>query len=525
MRKFKIRFRKFIIGWFIPERIRRIIVRLLDISHKDLKRWCYQHLSGNIHASDILDADAKSRLWLSLQAEVRVGVIIRKNTVFSLKETNGDWIQFGVGTPREDWPDIKIFLDGQQKANLPSMEEDCWHNLRMPIKGAKELKIEMAGTREVFVSDPVVSYNENKNPKNIICIVLDCLAPEMITPEHTPYINRFFESGITCHQVYSQADWTLPAFSSMLTGLYPSRHATVFNSVLDEKILTLPELLKRAGYRTFGYASHLRFSPAYGHAKGFERFVSRPMFLGRGNNHAKGIHETIQHLEAHKDESNFIFMHIFDTHRPFKHPSYLMDRLKNNLDDQYAKLKEVDLSLQALFSYIEEQPWAKEVTVICTADHGKLMKQKDKRLLLDRAVSIPLKVRGPHIQAGSSEDFIEGSVDLLPSLLHIANVEDVPVIDGRVWPFLGGDKREDLFSESIYLSGYEACFRNENFSYHFKCGYNEDKQKIDLQREEPIVVFKRSAGREIEEDQDISEEERERIRLKFLDKIRGHLFE
>ena len=164
-----------------------------------------------------------------------------------------------------------------------------------------------------------------KQKKNIICIVLDGLTSELFNEKLTPNICKFFSDGVTCTQAFSQGDWTLPAFSSMLTGLYPTNHGVVnpneFDSALDGYTKTLPEILKNNGFRTFGYSSHLRFSPAYGHAKGFERFFFN--LRDNDNFYFKQINEVSQHLFAHKEESNFLFLHFFDTHPPFTPSGYL----------------------------------------------------------------------------------------------------------------------------------------------------------------------------------------------------------
>ena len=97
-------------------------------------------------------------------------------------------------------------------------------------------------------------------------------------------------------------------------------------------------------------------------------------------------------------------------------------------------------------------------------------------------------------------------------------------VDGRVWPFLGEEKREEVYSECLIETDYEASFRDQEYSYHFKCGYNRPIHEIDLTKEEPILVYKRKNGKITYEEQSISDQEREQLRSKFLDRIRGYVY-
>jgi len=144
-----------------------------------------------------------------------------------------------------------------------------------------------------------------KDKKNIICIVLDGVSRHSMVD--APNTNRFFENGVICEKAYTQAYWTLPAFSSMLTGLYPLNHG-ILGSEDRIKVKILPEYLLENGFRTFAYSSHKRFIPIYGHAKGFERFIFRS--TNQEHYYPTAINEVILHLEKHKNESNFILLYF-----------------------------------------------------------------------------------------------------------------------------------------------------------------------------------------------------------------------
>jgi arylsulfatase A-like enzyme len=354
---------------------------------------------------------------------------------------------------------------------------------------------------------------------------------------NTPKINNFFSDGIICGQVYSQGDWTLPAFSSMLTGVYPIKHG-VYNPRVNEKVLppnlkTLPELLNKSGYRTFCYSSHSRFSPAYGHARGFERFLykkssllhdpNKPMESYHNiDNYTQIITETITHLEAHKGDNNFVFIHFFDTHHPywpfnyFQHLSMDLFRdyypSKSNVQDngrgkeEYnafitslinSKLREVDLALDQLFSYCKKQNWYDNAYFILSADHGEKALLEDEGLLLSQSrVNIPLNVRGPDIKSARDHSLIEGNNDLFASLLHLGQVQSPSNTDGIIWPFIGGQKRNQVLSESLFVDKYQASIRTESHHYNWNAPFNQISMKINADESDKLKIYKRSNGKD-----------------------------
>ncbi len=66
----------------------------------------------------------------------------------------------------------------------------------------------------------------------ILLIVWDGLWPDMISPEHTPYLAQMAEEGVFCsasHAVFPTA--TRINSASLSTGCYPHRHGLVDNEL------------------------------------------------------------------------------------------------------------------------------------------------------------------------------------------------------------------------------------------------------------------------------------------------------
>jgi hypothetical protein len=537
---------KYIVDQLLPSALKEYFYRLKwGQDKKWLNRWKITPIdTGLHHIENFKNCNAK-KYWLQLRGEVRAGIIIDGKIGFAVdcEKSSYEYIQIGLGAIKNSGVNsIKVFLDDVLCGHINDVSDDAWHDLRLKLDdvgNSCNIRIESLGIKNLYVSHPILIRKKQTDiskklgkPQNIICLIADSINYKSLKSfgsEVTPNLHKFFENGMSCNQAFTQADWTLPAFSSMLTGLYVFRHGVCHpgpnDFSLEKDIQTLPELLLKQGYRTYAYSSHNRFSPAYGQAKGFERFIFKP-FSGEFSYMA--IQDVIFHLDAHKDEPNFILMHVFDVHPPYKPSSYLKENLMKpfrdddlfskvgggcndsqlgNLEDEVkTKLKEFDVSISNLFSYLEKNNMVDDTLVIFTSDHGVSYEGKGKPRLIDERIHVPLLVRGPGIPKGEEDSLVECSVDLLPSILYCANIDIPDDIDGRVWPFLGGNARDKVFSESLFLDKYSAVIKDSESCYHFSYPYDADKRYIDLKKRNAIISYKCQNFFDVEEDVGIDKE-------------------
>ena len=514
-----------ILEWIVPYKG----VNYLDYILKKLlfkmyfKHWGHEQVDTNLHALPYFALSNKKSYWLSINKESRPGIIIDKEVVLpvDVHEESLDWIQLGVAA-KEEVDKVEFFANDILIGVTNALPTDRWIDIRLNVKtlsGQINLKIIPSGKSRIFCSHPLldkkIHTNVKKNtPQNIICIIVDGIRPESLPNEVTPNINNFFDSGVTCSQAYTQGDWTLPAFSSILSGLYPSKHGvfnpTAYEIPMPESIEMLPNLLRENGFRTFAYSNNKRFTPPLGHAKGFERFICRTITLGEF--YAQQISEAIMHLEAHKSENNFVLLHFFDSHIPFEPFGYLTNTLmEENRDynarrkliacesmEQYAdymenrlssKLYELDIALNMLFSYCRDQSWFEESNVILSSDHAFPFTKKDKPLLLENRIRVPLKVKGPSIIKKYEDSLIAANVDLYASILKIAGISHPNNIDGRCWPFIEGEKRQEVFSEAFYSNKYSASIRDESYAYHFECLFHHKFNEVFYDKKNQLLFI------------------------------------
>ena len=123
---------------------------------------------------------------------------------------------------------------------------------------------------------------------HVLCVVLDTARADALEPYgapsgSTPTIADLAARGTSLPEAFAAACWTLPSHASMFTGLLP-RAAGLARApggkphgarpVLEShRDRLLPEVLRRAGYRTAAVSSNLWITERSGFATGFDEFV------------------------------------------------------------------------------------------------------------------------------------------------------------------------------------------------------------------------------------------------------------
>jgi N-acetylglucosamine-6-sulfatase len=98
--------------------------------------------------------------------------------------------------------------------------------------------------------------------------------------------------------------------------------------------------------------------------------------------------------------------------------------------------------------------------LIFTSDNGYQMGlhgiKVTKFIPYTEAHEVPLVVRGPGVPAGASFDELIANIDIAPTVLDLAGVEEPGWMDGRSFePFLGGDAPE-AWRDSLLIEGVKS---------------------------------------------------------------------
>ena len=126
---------------------------------------------------------------------------------------------------------------------------------------------------------------------NVILIVMDTVRADHLSlygyeRETSPNLTELARDSVVYRHAFSSSDYTLPSLGSLFTGRLPTGHGAhtedprlnagrvVGEMTLSTRMLTLPEILSGAGYRTAAVvANHGLLSPRYNLDQGFDLYV------------------------------------------------------------------------------------------------------------------------------------------------------------------------------------------------------------------------------------------------------------
>ena len=130
---------------------------------------------------------------------------------------------------------------------------------------------------------------------NVIVIVVDTLRADHLpsygyAQGHTPNLDAFADDSIRFEQAFSNASWTRPSFASIMSGRYPSSHATMAKSEsLPDAVTTMAEAFAAGGYETHGIVTNYNVGPYFNFQQGFDayEYLSPDFVLGADDTAAK----------------------------------------------------------------------------------------------------------------------------------------------------------------------------------------------------------------------------------------------
>jgi arylsulfatase A-like enzyme len=335
----------------------------------------------------------------------------------------------------------------------------------------------------VVVATPRVEpAHEAPKGWNVLLMASDTLRADRLSAygygrPTSPNLERLAKSGIRFAQTRSQAPWTLPSFSSIMSSLPPSEHGAGRGgrdewTPLEPGVTTLAGVLARVGYETVGITANHLISPDYGLDQGFESYAV-PAALEWQKIGLESVSLdaplVVDFLEGHTNSPFLLFWHMMDPHLPyttppeiralFTDPKYdgrfagpdpivpfqvldprpgrrwftqegppkpppLTDADKQFVSDYYdAEIGEIDRAIGTVLDTLERTGMADRTIVVMTADHGEGLGEHGHYhhgyTLFEDQIHIPWIVRVPGGGAGVVRDEPVASIDVAPTLLGL----------------------------------------------------------------------------------------------------------
>ena len=384
---------------------------------------------------------------------------------------------------------------------------------------------------------------QSDSKPNIIVILVDDLGYGDLSIQggkdiHTPNIDKLFEKGMHFRNFYANCTVCSPTRASLITGRYPDMvgvpgvirtHEDDNWGYLKEDVTTLPELLKKAGYKTAIIGKwHLGLeSPNLPNERGFDFFHG---FLGdmmddywthlrHGNNymrlndqvvdpkgHATDVFTewAIDYLKNQKENDSpfFLYLAYNAPHFPIQPPEDWLDKVKKRekgISEKRAKnvalVEHLDNGIGKVLNSLVELNLDKNTLIIFSSDNGGHLPsgasngnlRGGKQDMYEGGIKVPTCfVWDGKIQPQSESYNLGLTMDILPTLCEITGVKIESKIDGiSLYKSLIGEE-QDSNSRSVYF------MRREGGSYAGMCYYAIRQGPYKLMQNtpfEPLELF------------------------------------
>lgn len=295
---------------------------------------------------------------------------------------------------------------------------------------------------------------------NVVLVIIDTLRADHLGcygyhRDTSPGLDSLAGEGMRWSRVQGQSSWTLPAVTTILTGLSPRAHGARLNVpertmwTASPRTPTAVTLLDDAGYRTLGLFNVVLLSERMGFHRGFDRFHCNRQGHGMAGSSVDRAVEWLRQ-EAEREEPFLLVLHLFDPHSPYDPPrswdtlyaaspagdtawsftrggavadTSRRERLENLYDGEIAW---TDAQLSRLWEELRRLGLGEETLVLVTSDHGEEFLEhgyvEHGRTLYQEITRVPMIVSGPGVPSDSVGGRVVSHLDLLPTILAAAGV-------------------------------------------------------------------------------------------------------
>lgn len=247
---------------------------------------------------------------------------------------------------------------------------------------------------------------------SILVITLDTTRADAVGPEargvKTPAIDAVAARGLRFRQAYASVPETLPAHTTMWTGLYPAGHGVHENArSVPARHEFAAQKLAAAGYRTAAFVSSFVLARRFGIARGFEVYDDE-MPKGSAERSARDTTERALAALAAPPAGGvrplLMWVHYFDPHAPYAPPEPWKSRYAES--PYLGEVAAMDEQIGRLVTAFERHAPGPHAVLI-VADHGEGLGEHGEathgHLLYQGTMHVPLIVAGPGVAPGTSD--------------------------------------------------------------------------------------------------------------------------
>ncbi|MCZ6465311.1 MAG: sulfatase [Proteobacteria bacterium] len=380
-------------------------------------------------------------------------------------------LSFGLGILNAGVPvDFRVSLIAAGEATEIFRRQvdagDRWSDARVDLSQwagqAVELRLEVEGGpgQVAFWSSPLLA-GAPAEPFNIVVILEDALRAQSLSlyghrRETSPERERFARRGVVFEYAIAQATKTRPSCPSFMTSLYPTATGVwQFTERLDDRFLTLAEILRQQGYWTGSFVQNSNAGPAAGLHQGYDQLFGRgPVAAGT----ALFGETTLQWIADRDGRNFFLYLHAIDPHGPYEpdppfdhwyregagsgeplavdrrhDPEWVERPTRDGRRRRYdGEILRNDAAIGVFLDELEARGLLEHTLVVLLADHGEhlgehgLWEHRPPGYL--QVTRVPLVLIHPALPAGRRVAQVVELVDVMPTLLELAGVPTDPLL-------------------------------------------------------------------------------------------------
>ena len=287
----------------------------------------------------------------------------------------------------------------------------------------------------------------------------------------TPNLDRLASEGVLFEQAVAPVPLTLPAHSTLFTGLLPPRHGVRDNGgyVLDSRHRTLASVLKDEGWQTGAFVGAFVLDSKWGLNQGFDTYIDRfdvskyqsVSLGGVARRASEVVDNAMPWLEQHASQRFFAWLHFYDAHTPYDPPEPFRSRFG---DRRYAgEIAYVDHEIGRVLRWLDTKGIADRTIVVAIGDHGESLNEHGEAthglFVYDATVRVPFIVRAPY--ESMRDRRVPGTVrteDVMPTVLDLVGRPAPDGLQGRsLVRLMTGEVRDldlEAYSESLYARNH-----------------------------------------------------------------------
>jgi arylsulfatase A-like enzyme len=355
-----------------------------------------------------------------------------------------------------------------------------------------------------LLSTPTI-YTPVETPRTVIFITSDTHRADHIASAkggvdvRTPALDALSARGVTFDDCFSSTNITVPSHVALLTAVSPRDTGVLDNmSGVAEEARTMADSFRASGWATLAAASGSQLQDAWsGLGQGFDAMACPSSMTWDG---AETHERLAAMIESKSDRNLFIWLHLFDVHRPYDEESpylslyypegkdpydpALPDPIfpRGSMDQDMDTLRDADYMdagykaevtyTDEILSRVFEIPRIGDGVIAFTADHGECLGEYaiwwDHAGLYPENLRVPMIIAGPGVPAGRRVAGPVEHLDIGRTLLDLAGLVDVDFPGETMLRHVDVEPARDTprfalasegFSASVEMGGWMCIFQ------------------------------------------------------------------